>query len=404
MDVVTFVVTKMASLRRKPRSPYFFACFTGPDGRRRQISTKCSERKKAQAIAERFEQAAKLGAEGRLAQMQAQRIVSEIYQVTSGETLPAASARKFLLDWAQSRQVDTAPRTGQAYSQVARAFITSLGAKADKDLTMVTKGDVANFRNEVAKRTSVANANKHHKYLRIALGAAVKEGFLQDNPAAKLDILKRNRANEVERRPFTVEELKAVLANASGEWQGLVKFGLYTGQRLKDIARLTWSNVDLEKKELRFTTSKTSKRMHLSLAAPLCEYLQDLPAGDEPAAPLFPLSAKIAHNQNGDSRLSHQFHAILVSCGLAKPRTKAATGKGRSLKRNLNELSFHSLRHTATSLFKNAGVPESVVMAIIGHESKSISREYTHVPIDTMREAMEKLPKLPSTTSSKPMA
>jgi hypothetical protein len=45
----------MASLRRFPTSPYWFACFCGPDGRRRQASTKQTNRKAAQRIAYQFE-------------------------------------------------------------------------------------------------------------------------------------------------------------------------------------------------------------------------------------------------------------------------------------------------------------------------------------------------------------
>ena len=56
----------MASLRRFPRSPYWFACFTLPDGRRTQQSTKSSDRKEAQRIANKFEDAADEGRTGKL--------------------------------------------------------------------------------------------------------------------------------------------------------------------------------------------------------------------------------------------------------------------------------------------------------------------------------------------------
>jgi hypothetical protein len=43
------------------------------------------------------------------------------------------------------------------------------------------------------------------------------------------------------------------------------------------------------------------------------------------------------------------------------------------------ELSFHSLRHTAVSLLKDAGIPEAAVMELGGHDSKQMSAHYTHV-------------------------
>lgn len=39
-------------------------------------------------------------------------------------------------------------------------------------------------------------------------------------------------------------------------------------------------------------------------------------------------------------------------------------------------------------------VPAAVAMDIIGHESKAISRQYTHIEAATKRAALRKLPKL----------
>ena len=51
----------------------------------------------------------------------------------------------------------------------------------------------------------------------------------------------------------------AVLEVADDQWKSLIKFGLYTGQRLADIAALTWTQVDLSRNEIRLTTRKTGK-------------------------------------------------------------------------------------------------------------------------------------------------
>jgi len=100
----------------------------------------------------------------------------------------------------------------------------------------------------------VPTANKALKYLRVALGAAWKDGLTLDNPAAKLDVIKRRDARKTLRTPtsFTIKEIEDAARPRAGRVKGLILFGLYTGQRLKDIARLTWHNVDLVEKELRF--------------------------------------------------------------------------------------------------------------------------------------------------------
>ena len=58
------------------------------------------------------------------------------------------------------------------------------------------------------------------------------------------------------------------------------------------------------------------------------------------------------------------------------------------------DVSFHCLRHTAVSLLKDAGVPGSVVMALVGHESISVSQHYTHVGKEALARAAKTLPEI----------
>jgi integrase len=68
--------------------------------------------------------------------------------------------------------------------------------------------------------------------------------------------------------------------------------------------------------------------------------------------------------------------------------------RGRDGKRQRNELSFHCLRHTAVTLLKEAGVPQAVTMALIGHDSPEISQHYTHVGDEALKKACATLPAL----------
>jgi len=66
------------------------------------------------------------------------------------------------------------------------------------------------------------------------------------------------------------------------------------------------------------------------------------------------------------------------------------------VRREASETSFHSLRHTAVSLLKNAGVSDAVARDLVGHESAEVSRLYTHIEDRVKLEALNKLPKLES--------
>jgi integrase len=89
-------------------------------------------------------------------------------------------------------------------------------------------------------------------------------------------------------RPFTLPELQRLIAHADDEWKSLIYFGPYTGQRLKDLATLTWQNIDLVQDEIRFVTSKTSKQQIIPMAAPLRKHVERLNASDDPKQPVHP--------------------------------------------------------------------------------------------------------------------
>src|SRR4029077_12792989 len=95
-------------------------------------------------------------------------------------------------------------------------------------------------------------------------------------------------SDESKRRPFTMAEIKRILKAADVEWRGLVIFGLYLGQRLGDLAKLTWRAVNFESGEIAFTAKKTGRRVVLPLVQPLADYLASLPANDNPNAHIFP--------------------------------------------------------------------------------------------------------------------
>src|SRR5207237_663082 len=133
-------------------------------------------------------------------------------------------------------------------------------------------------------------------------------GLLAMNPAVRVPILKSR--DKSARRAFTFPEIKRILKACGDdqEWRGLILFGLYLGQRLGDLAKLTWRAVNLDTDEIAFTTRKTGRRIVLPLVQPLIDYLSALPAGDNPNAFIFPNLA--THKRTAS--LSNQFRDILV--------------------------------------------------------------------------------------------
>lgn len=376
----------MASIRKHPKSPFWFACITLPDGRQTQRSTKQTDPKRALKFAQKLEEAGR----AKLTEKQARKIIGEIYQMVNGEILPGSTARDFFIKWAINKKRETAESTARRYYDDVQKFIASLGRKAEQDINDITRADVVDFRDALGNRLSATSANHAVKIIRMALKDALIAELVDRNVAFGVKRVK-HRGEVNARRAFTLPELKKILSKATGdEWKGMILFGLYTGQRLTDIARLTWQNLDLDSNELAFVSGKTKRSMRIPLAAPLQRYIAKLPAGDDPKQPLFPR----AFGTSRSGSLSNQFYEIMVEAGLAADRSHNAAGNGRSAKRAFNAIGFHALRHTATSLMKNAGISPAIVQDIIGHDSPAISAHYTHIEQTAKRRAVNAMPDL----------
>lgn len=386
----------MASLWKHPKSRFWTACFTAGDGRQLKRSTKTTDRKTALAIAEKLEQAWRKKA----TETQARRIIQEIYQAVHGEHLDSSGVAEFFNRWLGRKKMETKPRTFEKYEIVCRKFLEFLpDAKRAGELANLNAKDIAAYRDHCGTTLSPGTANGELKILRSVLGEAVREGIIEQNPATRVGLIKRE-VQQVKRRAFTLDEIRAILANCDTEWKGLVLFGLYTGQRLKDIACLTRQNLDLENGLLHLVTGKTGRQQIIPLAEPLLRYICKHTSKDaDRRAPLFPRANGyvVRSNAGRASVLSEQFYNILAKVGLVEARTHQGSKSGRSARRELNDVSFHCLRHTATSLMKNAGVSPAVVQDVIGHDSAAISANYTHIEDATKREAVNKIPDVTAT-------
>lgn len=387
----------MPSIHRQPGRPFWFCAYTVFDpaqNTKRRVfkSTKTRDKKQALEVCRAWHKAALLGRNGKLSADAAREVISrgvaDVYAAANVESLDSATIRLWCERWLEGKAIEAEESTHVRYSRIVERFLESLGAKAARDLSTLQATDVTKFRDREAKALSRATANLSLKVLRVCFGEAVRQGLLAVNPAVRVAVLKTH--DKSTRRAFTVSEIKRILAACGddAEWRGLVLFGLYLGQRLGDLAKLTWRAVNLESGEIAFTTRKTGRRMSLPLVQPLADYLSSLSVTDDPSAYIFPRAASATRT----GTLSNQFREILVSAGLVEPRSHQSTGKGRSQARETSEISFHSLRHSAVTMLKAAGVSDVMAREIVGHESAAVSRQYTHLSADDLRGAVQRMP------------
>jgi integrase len=379
----------VSSLTKRSTSKFWVACFTDGAGRRLKRSTATTNRKEALKLAEAFEEAARR----KRTALQTRRVIMQLHRDITGTDLLQTSVRSFLDDWLERKSAETAPNTMVFYRNAAAKFVEFLGSAADTDLEQITRDDLVRFRNEQHKRFAPKTVNHLIKFLRMIFRAAKRDALISDDPAEFVDGVRQQ--DKPERRPFTLAELRALLAVAEGEWRTMILFGLYTGQRLGDIACLTWANVDLSREEIRLVTRKTRKRLILPIAPPLMRHLEALPSTDDASVPVHPHAHAIVTKQGKSGQLSNQFSNLLAQAGLRQKQMHRKThGEGRGRGSAQSGVSFHCLRHTAVTLLKEAGVPSAVVMELIGHDSEQMSEHYTHVGQEAMKKATDSFPDL----------
>ena len=376
----------MASIWKHPKSRFWTACYTDRDGRQRKRSTKTTDRRAALRVAQDLEDAHRLNLTGH----QVRRLYSETALTLAGEGFASQGTKDFMEGWIQRREPELAKSSVSAYRQAITKFLGHLGERENVPLDRLTEKDVLSFRDALGAEFAPVTANNLLKMLRVILRAARLDGLMQADIAARVKILRAVKDEGEGRRGFTLEELRTVLAVAGeGEWRTLILLGLYTGQRLGDVAGLRWSAVDLVAGDVRFITRKTRRSVLVPICTPLREHLLALSAPDDPAAPVLPRAAGL-----GVSHLSREFGELLARAGLREERTHERRKERTGQRRELNALSFHSLRHSATSIMKNAGVSAAVVMDIIGHDTAEMSAHYTKIERGAKLAALEMMPEL----------
>lgn len=381
----------MASIHRQTGKPNWFCAYTDQTGTPRFKSTQTPNRKQAEKICGAIQKAVNDARYGELTADRARAIVESVVSDiarASGVTMSRQTVADFFNGWINAKGASES--TLIRYRGIVREFLKHLGKKADGSLQSLTDTDIQTFRDKLAANSSTGNVNTYLKVIRTALSLAVKKNLLTRSPAIGVD--KLDQHDKHQRLPFSIPALKKILEVASDEWRTMIFNGLYTGLRLSDCANLTAANLDLLKAEYTLTEKKTGKTRIIEIAKPLLRHLEELDLGDDPAAPLCP-------NLYGKTQgwLSNQFYDLLSSVGLVPVRNHQSKKKGRDVRRTQSALTFHSLRHTATSLLKNAGVSDSIARDIIGHESVAVSRQYTHIETGTRRAALDKMPDIVDT-------
>ncbi|MGA7903735.1 MAG: hypothetical protein WCA06_13970, partial [Terrimicrobiaceae bacterium] len=193
----------LASVHKHPRgkSPFWYCAFTGGDGRRLFRSTKQIDRTKARKTCDAWAGAAEKARRGELTANASRKILAELVEISSGETLELHSTESWLRNWVAGKKGSTAETTLRKYRQTCAAFVDHLGPRARASLGSVSPADITKFRDRLlAEGRKARTVNLAKNVLNIPFEAARKQGVIAFNPVVAVRNLRRRRGDAGSKR------------------------------------------------------------------------------------------------------------------------------------------------------------------------------------------------------------
>ena len=198
------------------------------------------------------------------------------------------------------------------------------------------------------------------------------------NPFAAI---KKMKKDQIDREPFSQDEITLMMLNATGLVRHLLYFGLYTGLRKGDICTLRFRDLDPANRMITRKQNKTGTVVKIPMAEDLYTYIVQNFRHTKPEDYISPPLAKLYEEK--ESEISTMFKKFLNELQI-KNTEKSGTGREVSVK------DIHSLRHTFAYMAAKNNIPISTVQAILGHSDENVTKIYAnHASVQDKRDAVE---------------
>jgi site-specific recombinase XerD len=265
--------------------------------------------------------------------------LNHYYTGTLNEAAASSHTKEFLRYFGEETPVSTFD------TRKVRAYVSWCKAKANTDATI----------------------NRKLMTLRKYLRYCIDEKVLDTMPQIET---KRELGGRL--RFITTTEEDAIFAHLSHESRALCQFLLYTGCRLSEALKLTWS--DVQANSVTFWITKNGKPRTVPLVHEAKQALEMVSGRVQPF--------KVRYEQ-----LRYDWH-----------RAKAMAGV------NDKEVVIHTLRHTCASRLVMAGADIRRVKDWLGHLSIDTTLRYAHLAPDSLHDVAHLLTRVDTTTNPVPHA
>ena len=192
--------------------------------------------------------------------------------------------------------------------------------------------------------------NRELDTMRLMLAKAVEWGYLLESPVRRVNRLRiDNRRTHI----LSSDEQRALLAASPRKLRALAMLALITGARVGELLALRWE--DCADGFVTFWQTKNGRMRRIENTPSIRAVLAELPH----------VGAWVFTNAQTQTRYTvngtrHVFDRAVARAGLE------------------NDVTLHTLRHTALSRMIAAGFDDYTVMEISGHSSTRMLARYTH--------------------------
>lgn len=255
------------------------------------------------------------------------------------------------------------PKTQREEHRYAAWWIKRL---AQKRLHHLTPEDVEARKRELVEQGYAAETIRHYlKFLRHALNVAIRDRKLEKSPFAHVAMPKVSQGKT---RFLNMEEeirLLEALGPVYGPW---ARLAILTGLRQAEQFRLKWTDVDLEQGIISLPQTKAGRCQYALLNEEAKCILKNLTSWKD-SKWVFPSQTKGTHLDP-----KNFYHRVYV----------------QALRRaNLQDVNWHTLRHTFASRLAMNGKGDSTVAALLRHSGTALVQRYAHLSPTHLREAVE---------------
>lgn len=211
--------------------------------------------------------------------------------------------------------------------------------------------------------------------LKAAFNKAVDWNYVKENYFHKVKLPKKQHVNPAY---INSEQLLAISNKIEIDVvRDVVTTAFYTGMRLNELMNLTWRNVDLAAKIITVGDENFITKGRNQRYMPIC---------DEVLAVLLKRLPKVHKVHNEKSYVFCKSNGLPFTGDFISKKFKCAckaTGTDKAIH-------FHSLRHSFASNLAQKGVSLYTIKELLGHSSISTTEIYSHLNMDSLKEAIKK--------------